>query len=141
MVSSEKTGLKELNKLKIKNIMIVTLILSSSLLTFHNFEMAFAEEPKSDENVYIKIISKMNLGEDKFLLKMNVCSDKTIKDPTFLISTDLDKYIGILEYTLLRNNCVDFYIQGIAKDCQSVDILIIEYNRDFGDTRVESLRL
>ena len=141
MVSSEKTGLKELNKLKIKNIMIVTLILSSSLLTFHNFEMAFAEETKSDENVYIKIISKMNLGEDKFLLKVHTCSDKTIKDPVFLISTDLDKYIGILEYTLLKNNCVDFYIQGIAKDCQSVDILFVEYNRNFGDTRVESLRL
>jgi len=128
--------------MKIKNIMIITLILSTSFLTFHNFEMAFAEETtQSVDNVYIKIISKMNLGEDKFLLKISACSDKTIKDPTFLISTDLEKYIGILEYTLLKNNCVDFYIQGIAKDCRSVDILFVEYDRNFGDTRVETLRL
>ncbi len=126
--------------MKIKNIIVITLILSTSFLIFHNIEMAFGEETKSDENVYIKIISKMNLGEDKFLLKISTCSDKTIKDPTFLISTDLEKYIGILEYTLLKNNCVDFYIQGIAKDCRSVDILFVEYDRNFGDTRVETLR-
>ena len=126
--------------MKIKNMMIVTLILSTAFLTFHNFEMAFAEETKSDENVYIKIISKMNIGDDKFLLKVLTCSDKTINDPTFLISTDLDQYIGILEYTLLKNNCVEFHIQGTAKDCRSVDILFVEYDRNFGDTRVETLR-
>ena len=111
---------------------------SDCIKLYKNANWTFAGKAKIDKNfakleslkttttpkkVDVKIISVMPIGPERFLVKFRVCSDDlTISQPTFLIQSKLDQYVGVSTKIIQKGKCNDYSTQVMAK--QKTDIKI-----------------
>ena len=96
------------NKLKLFAIFaIISLVVSSAGINAH------AALNTNDSNPASAIKYQVKVGEQKYFLKINVCSEKTIAKPTILVQTDKELKKIKYEKIIFAGTCKS--VETIAK--------------------------
>lgn len=99
-------------------------IMDKCMSLFHESSFIQAYDPAQIEDVVVKqsnsnILSSQKIGNEKFLVKFNICSDENQKSNKVLIVTDKESIVG-KAYRTLPDQCQTFWVDIFARDSSNV---------------------
>lgn len=113
---------------------ILALILCSSLFLASSNAVDFvaAQEIKKTQALeskkgITKIILKAKIGQNKYILKVSVCSGKeSIVKPQILFTSDRDEFVGAAKLTVPPQKCKNFSSQINSKDSSTIKTILLD---------------
>lgn len=107
-----------------------------------NYEnLALLTQNKAAKSADVAISSSINVGDGKFLVKFRACTDTTFQNPSFLIKSKMDQYIGLSKMMLEKGKCIDYQVYVQAKYRQDITITHILDTSKYSDAGTRSLRI
>ena len=74
----------------------------------------------------VKILQKLKIGKERFYVKFQACaSDVGIANPTFLIQTDLEKFLAKSSKILPANKCLAYTTDTGAKYSDAIGVKFV----------------
>lgn len=77
-------------------------------------------------DVSVSIEKKLSIGQERFLIKFVSCSNEYVTKPSFLISSDYEKFLGISSKHLPKGTCQSSWTQIFAKNPNTVLVQFID---------------
>ena len=74
----------------------------------------------------LKIIQKLKTSSDKYFIKFQACaSDSGIAKPTFLVETNMEKFLAKSSKNLLPNKCLSYSTEVASKSSDAIRLKFI----------------
>lgn len=92
-------------------------------------------------DVRFNILTKNTVGKMKYVIKFEACSNRTISDPYFLISSDADKYLTQVKIFLQGNKCSTFRAEIHAKLTSSIQVEYVNHPEKYENIKTKTIYL
>ena len=74
----------------------------------------------------VKIVQKLKLGKDKYYVKFQACaSDTGVTKPTFLVQTDLEKFLAKSSKNLPSHKCLSYSTEVASKYSDAIGLKFV----------------
>lgn len=93
----------------------------------------------NDDKVNIKVTSTTLLGKEKYLVKFQACSEKSIQKPSFLIESRIDKFIAESGKSLHAGKCQSYHTQINSKDTEQIKIKFVSDHAEFVNVKYRKI--
>ena len=90
-------------------------------------------------DVSVKIEKKLSIGQERFLIKFVSCSNVHVTKPSFLISSDSEKFLGISSKHLPKGVCQSSWTQIFAKNPDAVLVQFIEDTSTYPTLKIKQI--
>lgn len=94
---------------------------------FEKLESANTSEKSTTNEVQVSITSKYRIGETRYVISFEACTNNSRTLAVFLIYSDIDKFIGISQRLIPQDSCSTYWTNVYANSPNSIGI---EYVKD-----------
>lgn len=93
----------------------------------------------SSQKLDVKILSKVSIGQEKYLVKFRTCLDKqSVVQPAYLVTSKIEQFVATSSKVLQAGKCYDHLVQIKAKSSSNIQI---EYLPDVSKYQGLKLRI
>ncbi|HXV66032.1 MAG TPA: hypothetical protein VD731_02220 [Nitrosopumilaceae archaeon] len=88
----------------------------------------------------VKIIQKLKTTKDKYFIKFQACAAETgIAKPSFLIETNIEKFIGKSSKNLLPNKCLSYSVEALSTSSDAIKLKFINDGAIYQGLKVKTI--
>lgn len=104
-----------------------------------NFEKIQSGFKNNNAKIDIKVTSTTLLGKEKYLVKFQACSEKSIQRPSFLIESKLEWFIAESGKSMQAGKCQSYHTQINSKDTAQIKIQYVSDLTEFTNIKYRKI--